>query len=450
MGSRICKVLILWYTIDIEVMLMEVPYLPRIMDDVLQDYLEALGAVLIVGPKWCGKTTTAERAAKSVIKMQDKRRSRQYQMLADVNPYRLLEGEIPHLIDEWQVAPVLWDCIRTEVDDRKCAGQFILTGSAVPNDDGIRHTGTGRIGKLRMYPMSLYESQDSNGKISLSDLFSEIKEIDGITSEIEIERLAYLICRGGWPESIHKSEKSALIIARSYVESLCDFDSSRIDDVKRNPLRMKAVLRSYARNICTMAKKTTILQDVAANDMTMSSKSLADYLNVLHRLYVIEDVPAWYPSIRSKSAIRSSEKINFVDPSLAVAAIGLSPSDLLNDMEAFGFYFESLCIRDLKIYSQKLGGTVSYYHDRYGLEADAVLHLQDGRYALIEIKLGSKQIEEGAMHLSKLKKLIHQHNEGTKGAKIKEPSLLMVLTGGEIAYTRKDGVVVVPIGCLKD
>lgn len=257
---------------------MDMTYLPRIMDDVLADYLDALGAVLIVGPKGCGKTTTAERLAKSVIKMQDKRRARQYQMLADVNPYRLLQGETPHLIDEWQVAPALWDCVRTEVDDRKQSGQFILTGSAVPNDDSIRHTGTGRFGKLMMYPMSLYESQDSNGRISFIDLFSGSCEIDGIFSDITIEKLAYLICRGGWPESVHKSEKSALIIAKSYVDSLCDSDSSRIDEVKRNPIRMKSILRSYARNICTLAKKNTVLQDVEANDITISAKSLSDYL----------------------------------------------------------------------------------------------------------------------------------------------------------------------------
>lgn len=425
-------------------------YYPRILDNVLPTYLEALGAVLLVGPKWCGKTTTAERIANSVVKMQDKRKAKQYMMLADVNPYQLLEGKTPHLIDEWQVAPVLWDCIRTEVDDRHASGQFILTGSAVPNDDGIRHSGTGRIGKLQMYPMSLYESKDSNGKVSLESLFHGKAIVDGITSDLTIENLAFVICRGGWPETINKSETSSLILTKSYIDTLCDSDISRLDDIRRDPSRMKSILRSYARNLSTLASKKTILEDIQANDINISERSLYHYLTVLKHLFIIEHIPAWCPSIRSKTAIRSSEKIVFVDPSLAAAALGLTPPHLLNDLETMGFYLESLCIRDLKIYAQRLGGTVSYYHDRYGLEADCVLHLQDGRYALIEIKLGSRQIEPGAKHLISLSDLIKEKNEASKGSKIQEPSLLMVLTGDEFAYKRKDGVYVVPIGCLKD
>lgn len=425
-------------------------YYPRIMDDVLPTYLKALGAVLLVGPKWCGKTTSAERIANSVVKMQDKRKAKQYMMLADVNPYQLLEGETPHLIDEWQVAPILWDCVRTEVDDRHAHGQFILTGSVVPNDDGIRHSGTGRIGKLQMYPMSLYESKDSNGHISLEALLQGNAVVDGITSELTIEKLALVICRGGWPETINKSETSSLILTKSYIDTLCDSDSSRLDDVRRDPNRMKSILRSYARNLSTLANKKTILEDIQANDINISERNLYHYSNVLKRLFVIEHIPAWCPSIRSKTAIRSSEKIGFVDPSLAAASLGLTPQHLLNDLETMGFYLESLCIRDLRIYAQRLGGTVSYYHDRYGLEADCVLHLQDGRYALIEIKLGSRQIEQGAEHLITLRELIKEKNESSKGANIQEPSLLMVLTGGEFAYKRKDGVYVVPIGCLKD
>ncbi len=425
-------------------------YLTRIVDDVLDEYLDAFGAVLIVGPKWCGKTTSAEQAAASIIKLQDRKRSRQYMMIAELNPAKLLEGETPRLIDEWQMAPVLWDTVRDEVDERRQSGQFILTGSAVPKDDGISHTGTGRIGRLKMYPMSLFESEESNGRISLRDLFEGDADIDGIMSDLDIEHLAFAICRGGWPETVKKTGRSALLAAEGYIQALCEADISRVDTTLRNPKRIRAILRAYARNISTLAKKTSILADVQANDMNFSSSTFYEYLNVLQRLFVIEDIPAWSPAIRSKSAIRSGDKIGFTDPSLAAAAMGLTPERMLGDLESMGFYFEALCIRDLRIYSQRLGGEVSYYHDRYGLESDCVLHLKDGRYALIEVKLGGRQIDEGAAHLLELKALVQKYNQSGKGHKLEEPTFLMVLTGGEFAYQRKDGVYVVPVGCLRD
>ncbi len=424
-------------------------YLPRITDRILEESLEAFGAVLIVGPKWCGKTTTAEQYAASAMKLQDQKRSKQYLMMADLDPARLLQGDTPRLIDEWQMAPVLWDTIRAEVDERGEEGQFILTGSVIPVDDGMSHTGTGRVGRLRMYPMSLYESGESNGRVSLMDLFDTDADVDGVMSSLTIDELAFTICRGGWPAAIKRGRKSALLLAERYIQAICESDVSRVDASKRNPQRVRAILRAYARNLSTLARKKSIIDDVAANDMNLSESTFYEYLNILNRLFVFQDIPAWCPSIRSKSAIRAGNKIGFTDPSLAAASLGLTPERLLNDLETFGFFFESLCIRDLRIYSQAMGGHVSYYQDRYGLESDCVLHLKDGRYALIEVKLGSRQIEEGAAHLLELAALIRKHKESGSG-RLDEPTVLIVLTGGEYAYRRKDGVYVIPVGCLKD
>lgn len=417
-------------------------YMPRVIDTILKEYLDVFGAVLVNGPKWCGKTTSCEHVSNSVIKLQDPSQSSEYRKMIDIDPTLVLNKEAPLLIDEWQTEPILWDAIRSEVDKRGISGQFILTGSAVPQDDGIMHTGTGRIARVKMYPMSLYESNESNGEISLLDLFNN-KNIDGIQSELTVEMLATAICRGGWPGAIGKSDIAASLIINGYIDALCESDVSRIDDSIKNPQRIRSILRSYARNISTLATKSTIRKDVIANDANISEATFFNYLNALERLFVIEDIPAWCPSIRSKSAIRASSKRGFVDPSLAAGVLNLSPSSLMNDLNTLGFLFESLAIRDLRVYSQKLGGRISYYHDRYGLECDAVLHLRDGRYALIEMKLGSKEIEEGSKHLLKLKSLIKEHNMLT-------PSFMMVLTGGKLAYQRKDGVYVVPIGCLKD
>ena len=430
---------------------MNTDYLPRIADGLLEDRLNAAGAVLIAGPKWCGKTTTAEQRAKSVLKLQDPDKTKGYLATAEVKPSLLLQGENPRLIDEWQMAPVLWDAVRNAVDNRGEEGLFILTGSTIVDESTIMHSGTGRISRMVMYPMSLYESKESNGKISLRDLFSNPQlDVDGIISDLSLESLVFAACRGGWPSSLKKKNQQAMLFeAQNYVANICDSDASNVDGVKRSPERVKAVLQSYARNISTLATDKTIHKDVSSNYIDISESTLFSYLNALERLYVIEDVPAWCPSIRSATAIRSSKKKGFTDPSIAAAAFALSPNVLLQDLNTFGFIFEGLCIRDLRVYSSAMGGRASYYHDRYGLEADCVLHLADGRYALIEIKLGSREIEEGAAHLLELKELIKKAN-AEKHARLREPDLLIVVTGGEMAYTRKDSVKIIPIGCLRD
>ena len=426
-------------------------YMPRIADKLLEERLDAVGAVLIAGPKWCGKTTTAEQQAKSVLKLQDPDQTKAYLATAEVKPSLLLNGENPRLIDEWQMAPVLWDAVRNAVDIRRETGLFILTGSTTVDESTIMHSGTGRISRMVMYPMSLYESGESNGKISLDALFrNPALDIDGITSDLSIENLVFAACRGGWPSSLtRKTRKAMLFEAQNYLANICDSDASAVDGIKRSPERVKAVLRSYARNISTLATDKTILEDVSSNYMDISEPTLLSYLNALERLYVIEDIPAWQPSIRSATTIRAGKKKAFTDPSIATAALALSPEMLLLDLNTFGYIFECLCFRDLKVYSSAMGGRVSYYRDRYGLETDCVLHLSDGRYALFEIKLGSREIEEGAAHLLELKNLVRKANE-EKRAKIREPDLLIVITGGEMAYTRNDSVKVIPIGTLRN
>lgn len=427
-------------------------YMQRIIDSELSDRLEAMGAVLIVGPKWCGKTTTAMQKAKSVLKMQDPDKTAAYLATAQTKPSLLLIGANPRLIDEWQIAPVLWDAVRTAVDERGEDGLFILTGSTTVDEDQIMHSGTGRISRMVMRPMSLYESNESNGYISLRKLFDDKNlDIEGIQSALTIENLIFAACRGGWPSSLSKkNEKASLYVAYSYIDNICETDISTVDGIKREPSKVRALLRSYARNLATSVSNTTVLQDIKSNYDGMVETTMYSYINALNRIFVIDDIPAWNPSIRSKTSIRSKSKKLFIDPSIAVAALGLSPNLLMQDMNTFGCIFENLCIRDLKAYSNALGGEISYYRDRYGLEADAVLHLNDGRYALIEFKLGSRDIEEASKHLLQLKELILQHNLDKKNSKLREPDLLMVITGGELAYTRNDGVKIIPIGCLKD
>lgn len=429
-------------------------YLSRIADRILDLRLEAFGAVEIAGPKWCGKTTTAERRAASVIKMQDPDRRAGYLATSQTKPSLLLKGETPRLIDEWQVAPVIWDAVRHAVDERREKGQFILTGSTVIDEDNeeIMHTGTGRITKTAMYPMSLFESLESNGSVSFRRLFDEQDyDIDGEASSLSIEHLLFAACRGGWPASLDAmSDQAKLLIAKDYVEEICNKDISRVDKTRRNPTLARLILRSYARNICTLAKKTSMLADVSEEMEGTSMPTFDDYVGALEKLYVIDDIEAWSPAIRSKTVIRTGKKRCFVDPSIAAAVLGASPESLELDLKTFGFIFECLCFRDLRVYSQALGGKLSYYHDRFGLEADAVLHLADGRYALIECKLGSREIEEGANHLLDIKRLVVEKNKVEKQIKLREPDLLIVLTAGEMAYTREDGVKIIPIGCLRD
>ena len=430
----------------------EINYLRRIADKTLELRLEAFGAVQISGPKWCGKTTTAEQHAASVIKMQDPDHRAGYLATAQTKPSLLLKGATPRLIDEWQVAPILWDAVRHMVDERRTKGQFILTGSTVVDDDQIMHTGTGRITRMSMYPMSLFESLESNGSISFRRLFDDNEyDIDGKTSPLSIEQLIFAACRGGWPASIDEmSQEAKLLIARDYVNEICDKDISRVDKIHRNPALARLILRTYARNICTLAKKSSMINDIAVEMESISAPTFYDYVCALEKLFVIEDIEAWSPAIRSKTVIRTGKKRCFVDPSIAVAALGASPESLEVDLNTFGFIFECLCFRDLRVYSQALGGRLSYYHDRFGLEADAVLHLEDGRYALVECKLGSREIEEGAKHLLEIKQLIAEKNKAGKQMKLREPDLLIILTGGEMAYTREDGVKIIPIGCLRD
>lgn len=427
-------------------------YLNRIADKTLDLRLEAFGAVQITGPKWCGKTTTAERRAASVIKMQDPDRREGYLATAAAKPSLLLRGATPRLIDEWQVAPVIWDAVRHAVDQRREKGQFILTGSTVVNDREIMHTGTGRITTMAMYPMSLFESLESSGTVSLTRLFDDKDyEIDGEMSPLSIEQLIFAACRGGWPASLDEmSDKAKLLIARDYVDVICNQDISRVDSTRRSPALARLILATYARNICTLAKKTSMLADVSVEMEGTTIPTFDDYVAALEKLYVIEDIEAWSPAIRSKTVIRTGKKRCFVDPSIAVAALGASPASLELDLNTFGFIFECLCFRDLRVYSQALGGRLSYYHDRLGLEADAVLHLDDGRYALIECKLGSREIDDGAKHLLEIRNLIREKNLTEKQMRLREPALLIVLTGGEMAYTREDGVKVIPIGCLRD
>jgi predicted AAA+ superfamily ATPase len=416
-------------------------YLSRVCDLELQEVLATMGAVLIEGAKWCGKTSTAANIAKSTLFMQDPDNAHSYQQIADTKPSLLLKGETPRLLDEWQVTPMLWDAVRFEVDKRGLAGQFILTGSAVPADNVTAHTGTGRFARILMRPMSLFESKESNGTVSLSDLFNGKHDIESI-SDISVEQIAFVICRGGFPASVGKPDKAALRMSVDYIEAIINQDVSRVDEVEKNPNRVRLLLRSLARNISTAASFQTILSDVEATETNISDKTVSTYYNVLRRIFVVEPMPAWAPSLRSKTAIRTSLKHHFVDPSIATAVMRINPDAILRDFEYFGFLFEALCARDIRIYAQHNDGEVFHYRDKSGLEADLIVQLRDGRWGAIEVKLGNKQIEEAAKNLLKLKEKIDTN-------KMQKPSFLMVLTGGQFAYRRKDDVLIVPIGCLK-
>lgn len=420
-------------------------YKKRVADDILKRKLEGKGAVLIEGPKWCGKTTTAEEFSSSILYMDDPEKKEQNIAMSEFNPKRLLEGSTPRLIDEWQLAPKLWDAIRFEVDHRRELGQFILTGSAVPaNSKDITHSGTGRFTWLTMRPMSLYESGDSTGDVSLKALFEGNKEIEG-SARLNIDRLAFLVCRGGWPQAVNMREEIALDQAFDYIDGVIHSDINRADNIQKNPERVSRLMKSYARNQGSQVPNTVLAEDIKANDnRTVNEETIASYTDALRKIFVIEDMPAWSPNLRSKTAIRCSDTRYYVDPSIATSALGLGPNDLLNDLKTFGFLFETLAIRDLRVFSEALNGKVYHYRDKDGLECDAVIHLRNGKYGLVEIKLGGdKLIEEGARSLKVLSSKIDT-------VKMNSPSFLMVLTGiGDYAYRRKDDVYVVPIGSLR-
>ncbi len=427
-------------------------YLPRIADSILKEYLEAFGAVLIEGPKWCGKTTTAEQQANSELKLQNPDTRDGYLATAATRPSLLLDGATPRLIDEWQDAPTLWDAVRTAVDERQKIGQFILTGSNSVDKSKIRHTGTGRIARMRMFPMSLWESGESTGEISLTELFNNPDlVIDGKTSKLDIKQLIFASCRGGWPASLlGTTSRAQLLVAKNYLQSVCSSDISTVDGVDRNEKLAREILRTYARNISTLAKKSKMIQDVTLTTESCTEPTFDSYVSALEKLFVIQDIDSWSPAVRSATAIRRGKKRGFTDPSIAVAALGLSPELLQMDLKTYGFIFECMAMRDLRAYSQSSYGSISYYHDRYDLEADAVLHLDDGRYALIEFKLGGAEIDMGAKHLLEIRELVRKKNEKETQIKMREPDLLLIITGGPIAYTRPDGVKIIPLACLKN
>ena len=418
-------------------------YLPRIADEKLKLGLATSGAVLIVGPKWCGKTRTAEQISKSILYMQDPDHAEAYRLLADTKPSKLLEGETPRLIDEWQVAPVLWNAVRFAVDKRKARGQFVLTGSIVPPETSDMHTGTGRISRMIMRTMSLFESGESTGVVSLYDLFDGKKDMFD-ENKLSIEKIAFILTRGGWPEAVNEeNEKYALRMVYNYLDAVANQDMSRIDDVERNPDRVYALLRSIARNVSTQANTATLLKDLVSNDEGLSDKTINDYIAALKKLYVVEDLPAWSPHLRSKRAIRTTAKRHFIDPSIATAALRADSGKLLNDFKTFGYLFESMCIRDLRIYADSLDGSVYHYRDQLNFEVDAIIQLKDERWAAVEIKMGAGEIEKAADNLIKF-----SNNIDT--GKMPAPSFLMVMTATEHAFQLKNGVWVVPIGCLRD
>ncbi|MCL2080170.1 MAG: DUF4143 domain-containing protein [Oscillospiraceae bacterium] len=418
-------------------------YLPRIADKKMELALQSAGAVLIAGPKWCGKTETAKQFAKSILYMQHPDFAENYLKMASLKPSELLDGKTPRLIDEWQDAPVLWNAVRFTVDQRKERGQFILTGSVVPKMTKNMHSGTGRISRLTMRTMSLFESKESEGQISLADLF-EGKIGMMSTSKLTIDDIAYILLRGGWPETVkEKNVKVAMQTVFDYVKVLINDDMSRVDGKKRKPERVRNLLRSIARHISAPVNNATILEDLTANDETISDKTITDYTNVLKKLYVIDDLPVWSAAMRSKTAMRTTPKRHLTDPSIAGVLLGASKEKLFNDFNTFGLLFESMAIRDLRIYADSLNGNVFYYRDKLGNEVDAIIELSDGRWGAIEIKMGGNEEEKAAKNLIKFKKNVNTEKMG-------EPSFLAIITATQLAYQRRDSVWVIPLGCLKD
>ena len=421
-------------------------YKKRISYRILKRKVQGKGAVLIEGPKWCGKTTTAKQLANSVLDLGNSTVLMQSRQMIEISHKVLLDGDTPRLIDEWQALPPIWDSIRSEVDSRGEPSQFILTGSSVlPEANTLIHSGTGRFGHIRMRPMSLFESGESSGEVSLLDLF-ENRPLELQRNNLDVNDIAFLTCRGGWPWATLISKELALDQAFDYVDSVVNSDILRVDKVRRSPERTKLLLRSYARNISQQISYATIRKDMLANDAsTLDEDTVADYIKALKKLFVIEDLVAWNPNIRSKSAIRTSDTRHFVDPSIGTAALGLGPKDLINDLQTFGLFFEDLVVRDLRVYAEALDGEIYHYRDSSGLECDTVLHRRNGSYALLEVKLGGEdRINEGAANLLALANIIDRN-------KMPSPSFMAVITAvGQYAYQRKDGVLVLPIGCIKD
>ena len=420
-------------------------YRPRIVDSALKRKLRGKGAVLIEGPKWCGKTTTAEQVSKSTLSVDDPSTVNTNKILSEIDPERLLTGDHPRLLDEWQVAPKLWDAVRHHVDRHKGHGQFILTGSSVPADiSETIHSGTGRFGWLVMRPMSLYESGDSTGDVSLASLF-ESQPISGC-SNLDLDRLTFLICRGGWPESVDMDDDVALDQAFDYIDAVIRNDMSRVDNIRRDPQKVRMLLRSYARNQGTQISQASISADISSNDTEgVSEETVSEYLQALRKLYVIEDMKAWNPNLRSKTAIRTSDTRYFVDPSLAAASLRIGPQDLINNLNTTEFFFEALAVRDLRVYAESLDGDVYHYKDNLDNECDVVIHLRDGRYALLEVKLGGeKLIDEGVKTLKDVLRRIDTDKMG-------KPAFMAIITGTErYAYRRDDGIIILPLGALKN
>ena len=433
-------------------MLNKIEYKRRIIDKEIEEQLQTIGAIVIRGPKWSGKTTTSKQFANSMISLQDPDNSERYKEIAENRVATLLEGDKPRLIDEWQEISKIWNGVRYNIDETGEVGQFILTGSSTPDEEKLQklHSGVGRFAFVDMRTMSLYESGDSNGSISLKDILEGKRDIDGKSTELTYEKISEVICRGGWPNAINKPLDIALRTPKNYINTLLSSDISRIDNVSRNPELMRTILKSYARNVSTINSDQALISDVQANYGDVHQNTIINYLNVLKKLYIIEEIPAWNPNLRSKTTIRTAPKKTFIDPSLATAVLNISPKELTLDPETMGLLFENLVNRDLQVYVNSIGGYLNHFRDRYGLECDNVVHFDNGKYALIEVKLGNKKIKEAEEHLLKIVELIKNHNEQNSINKIDLPDFLMVITGNDLAYKTKEGILVVPIGCLKN
>jgi len=419
-------------------------YRKRIIDNEIEKKLNTMGAIFIRGPKWCGKTTTATQFAKSVLEMQNPDLQSNYIELANTKPSLLLNGDKPRLIDEWQLAPNLWNAVRYAVDKSGETGQFLLTGSATPVDDPNMHSGVGRFAFVNMKPMSLYESGESTGSISLKSLFDGNADIDGKTADCTYEKLAHALCRGGWPSSLIMDDDNSLNVIKEYVEVLAESDISKVDGVQRDPVLARAILKSYARHVSTISSDKSLFDDIRANFADVSDKTITSYIKALQRLFIIQEINSWNPNIRSKTSIRTSPKKSFIDPSFATAALECSPEELMMDINTYGLLFENLVARDLGIYASSLGGHLNHFRDRFGLECDLIIHLSNGKYALAEVKLSGNYISSAEKHLLELKGLISQND------KLKAPEFMMIVTATDMAYTTESGVHVVPIGCLRD